>query len=128
MTVTAAGSVHRLIDACATARVRLTGLAYGDQGLFVERQRFERIGGFPPLRLMEDVFLSKTLRREGAWWCAAPHLRSPRRWQRQGIVPADAAQLDTDRVGCRRRPPRSADGVLSGGALTGCVASDGWRE
>ncbi len=87
MTVTAPGPLYRLIDSCATARVRLTGLIYGDQGLFVERRRFERIGGFPPLRLMEDVFISKTLRREGRIVVAASRIFvSPRRWQRQGIV------------------------------------------
>ncbi|HTU21979.1 MAG TPA: TIGR04283 family arsenosugar biosynthesis glycosyltransferase [Gemmataceae bacterium] len=87
MTVTAEGAVYRLIGACATARVRLTGLIYGDQGLFVERRRFERIGGFPPLRLMEDVFISKTLRREGRVLVAPRRIFvSPRRWQRQGIV------------------------------------------
>jgi rSAM/selenodomain-associated transferase 2 len=87
MNVTAAGPLYRLIDACATARVRLTGLAYGDQGLFVERRRFERLGGFPPLRLMEDVFLSKKLRREGRMVVASSRIYvSPRRWQRQGIV------------------------------------------
>jgi rSAM/selenodomain-associated transferase 2 len=87
MTVTAPGFVYRLIDACATARVRLTGLMYGDQGLFLERCRFERVGGFPRLRLMEDVFLSKTLRRQGRVVVAPRRIFvSPRRWQRQGIV------------------------------------------
>ena len=87
MTVTAEGFLYRLIDACAMARVRLTGLIYGDQGLFVERRRFERIGGFPPLRLMEDVFISKALRREGRMLVAPRRVFvSPRRWQRQGIV------------------------------------------
>jgi rSAM/selenodomain-associated transferase 2 len=87
MTVTAEGPVYRLIGACATARVRLTGLIYGDQGLFVERQRFQRIGGFPPLRLMEDVFLSKALRREGRMLVASRRIFvSPRRWQQVGIV------------------------------------------
>ena len=87
MTVTAPGAVYRVIDACATGRVRLTGLIYGDQGLFVERRRFEQIGGFPPLRLMEDVFISKTLRRQGRMVVAARRIFvSPRRWQRQGIV------------------------------------------
>src|ERR687885_438775 len=65
MRVRAEGLVYRVIDAAATARVRLTGLAYGDQGLFVRRQTFERVGGFPPLRLMEDVYISKALRRLG---------------------------------------------------------------
>ena len=87
MTVTAAGPVYRMIDACATARVRLTGLMYGDQGLFLERWRFERLGGFPPLRLMEDVFLSKRLGREGRAAVADKRIFvSPRRWRRQGVV------------------------------------------
>jgi rSAM/selenodomain-associated transferase 2 len=87
MRVTAAGLAYRLLDACATARVRWTGLIYGDQGLFIERQRFERIGGFPPLLLMEDLFFSKKLRRQGRI-VVAPHriLVSPRRWQRQGLI------------------------------------------
>lgn len=87
MTVTAEGLVYRLIDACATARVRLTGLIYGDQGLFVQRRCFERIGGFPPLRLMEDVFISKALRREGRVVVAPRRIFvSPRRWQQQGVI------------------------------------------
>jgi rSAM/selenodomain-associated transferase 2 len=87
MTVTAPGRVYRLIDACATARVRLTGIVYGDQGLFVDRERFLRRGGFPPLRLMEDVFLSLRLRQQGAMVVAPRRIYvSPRRWQRQGVV------------------------------------------
>jgi rSAM/selenodomain-associated transferase 2 len=75
MTVAAPGLAYRLIDACATARVRLTGLVYGDQGLF------------PPLRLMEDVFISKALRRQGRVVVAPSAIFvSPRRWQRQGVV------------------------------------------
>jgi rSAM/selenodomain-associated transferase 2 len=87
MTITAPGLVYRLIDACATARVRLTGLIYGDQGLFVTRDLFWRLGGFPPLRLMEDVFLSRSLRRRGRVVVVPQRIFvSPRRWQRQGVV------------------------------------------
>jgi hypothetical protein len=87
MCVQAAGALYRLIDACATARVRLTGLVYGDQGLFVRREVFARAGGFPPLRLMEDVFLSRTLRRLGRVVVSPRRLFvSPRRWQRAGLV------------------------------------------
>ena len=85
MTVTAAGAVYRMIDACATERVRWTGLIYGDQGLYLERQRFEKIGGFPPLRFMEDVTISRTLRRHGRLVVAPKRIFvSARRWQRQG--------------------------------------------
>ncbi len=87
MRVRADGWTYRLIDACATARVRLTGLIYGDQGLFVARRMFERIGGFPPLLLMEDVFFSKQLRSQGRIVVAPCRIFvSPRRWQRQGLV------------------------------------------
>src|SRR5262245_41711134 len=65
MRVRAEGLLYRSIDWCATARVRLTGLVYGDQGLFLRRADFAAAGGFPPVRLMEDVFLSLTLRRRG---------------------------------------------------------------
>src|SRR5205085_12185002 len=87
MTVGAAGLLYRSIDACATARVRLTGLVYGDQGLFLRRADFERLGGFPRLRLMEDVFFSRTLRRRGRIVVSPRRLFvSPRRWQRAGLL------------------------------------------
>jgi rSAM/selenodomain-associated transferase 2 len=87
MHVAAEGKFFRSIDACATARVRLTGLIYGDQGLFLRRSDFERLGGFPPLRLMEDVFFSRILRREGRLAVSPRRIFvSPRRWQRVGLV------------------------------------------
>ena len=87
MTVTAPGALYRMIDAAATARVRLTGLIYGDQGLFVRRDLFQRIGGFPPLRLMEDVFISKTLRKHGRMVVVPRRIFvSDRRWRRMGVL------------------------------------------
>jgi|SRR5947209_11914418 len=87
MRVAAPGLLFRSIDCCATARVRLTGIAYGDQGLFLRRDDFTRLGGFPPVRFMEDVFFSRTLRRRGRVIVLpyAIHV-SPRRWQQVGIV------------------------------------------
>jgi rSAM/selenodomain-associated transferase 2 len=87
MTVQAPGPLFRLIDAAATARVRLTGLIYGDQGLFITRQHFEQVGGFPELRLMEDVFISLKLRKLGRLAVAPRRIFvSPRRWQKHGVV------------------------------------------
>lgn len=87
MTVRAVGLLYRSIDCCATARVRLTGLAYGDQGLFLSRDLFQRLGGFPPLRLMEDLFFSRQLRRQGRVVVAGKRIFvSPRRWQAVGLV------------------------------------------
>jgi rSAM/selenodomain-associated transferase 2 len=87
MRVRAFGRLYRLIDDCATARVRLTGIPYGDQGLFLRHALFEHLGGFPPLRLMEDVFFSRRLRHYGKIVVARPRIFvSPRRWQRTGVV------------------------------------------
>ena len=87
MTIPATGCQYRLIEACAGARVRLTGLAYGDQGLFLRRKDFERLGGFPQVRFMEDVFFSRRLRNHGRV-IVAQHkiIVSPRRWQKVGLI------------------------------------------
>ena len=55
----------RLWERGVALRVRLFGLPYGDQGLFVRRIVFERMGGFSPLPLMEDVDFIGRLKREG---------------------------------------------------------------
>jgi rSAM/selenodomain-associated transferase 2 len=87
MQVRASGLLYRWIDAWASARVRLTGMIYGDQGLFLRRQVFQRLGGFPELRLMEDVFFSRILRHEGRVVVAPKRiLVSARRWQRVGLI------------------------------------------
>jgi len=68
-------------------RSRLTRVATGDQGLLVRRRVFERIGGFGPLPLMEDVDLSKRLRKEGVPVHPALAVEvSGRRWDERGAV------------------------------------------
>lgn len=75
-----------IVAACMNARSRLTGIATGDQGMFVERALFEAVGGFPELPLMEDVELSRRLKRAaGPPLCLTPRLvTSGRRWDRDG--------------------------------------------
>jgi hypothetical protein len=68
-------------------RARITGIATGDQGLFVRRALFVAVGGFPPIELMEDVALSRLLRRRGPPVClAATLLTSSRRWETRGVL------------------------------------------
>jgi rSAM/selenodomain-associated transferase 2 len=87
MQVLAAGLLYRWMDAWATARVRLTGMIYGDQGLFLSRQRFEQLGGFPELSLMEDVFFSRLLNNHGRVVVVPKRVFvSPRRWQQAGLI------------------------------------------
>jgi len=55
----------RVIGAWATWRSRRTGIHYGDQAMFLRRDLFRRLGGFPPLPLFEDLRLARLLRKEG---------------------------------------------------------------
>lgn len=85
--IDAAGLAYRLLEKGNTARIRWMGLPYGDQAIFVRREAFEQVGGFPEVPLMEDVMLMQRLRRQ-AWpaLVAGPVFVSPRRWQQNGIV------------------------------------------
>lgn len=75
-----------IVAAAMNLRSRLTGIATGDQGIFVERRLFADVGGYPPMPLMEDLALSRTLgRRAGRPACLASRVRtSGRRWDRDG--------------------------------------------
>jgi rSAM/selenodomain-associated transferase 2 len=66
-------------------RVRLGGIPYGDQGLFVRRDVYLACGGFPHEPLFEEVRLVRRLRRRGAFRpLPMPIGVSPRRWERDG--------------------------------------------
>jgi rSAM/selenodomain-associated transferase 2 len=81
---------HALLKvvACAMSlRSRLTGIATGDQAIFVERGAFAAVGGFPDIALMEDIVLSRRLKRLGRPLCLkARALTSGRRWEKHGVV------------------------------------------
>jgi rSAM/selenodomain-associated transferase 2 len=75
----------RVIAALMNLRSRLTGIATGDQAIFVERAAFATVGGFPDQPLMEDIELSRRLKRLGPPACLrARVLTSGRRWETQG--------------------------------------------
>lgn len=68
-------------------RSRLTGIATGDQGIFVARALFEAVGGFPPIALMEDIALSKRLKAHARPRCIdACITTSGRRWEQRGLA------------------------------------------
>jgi rSAM/selenodomain-associated transferase 2 len=81
------GVALRVIEWSINLRSRLTRVATGDQMLFVRADLFARLGGFATIPLMEDVELSKRLRRTAApVIIAAPVETSSRRWRERGIV------------------------------------------
>ncbi len=77
----------RLLGWMIRQRSRITGIATGDQGIFVSRVLFERAGGYPAIPLMEDVALSKILRRMQRPLCLhARIITSARRWRERGYL------------------------------------------
>lgn len=77
------GTVARMMN----LRSRITAIATGDQGIFVRRSLFERVGGMPLLPLMEDIALSRSLKKHSRPVCIRqPLVTSARRWQQHGIT------------------------------------------
>jgi rSAM/selenodomain-associated transferase 2 len=77
----------KVIAMMMNLRSRLTGIATGDQAIFVKRDVFRAVGGFPNIALMEDVALSKALKRRGRPLCIGEcAVTSGRRWETHGVV------------------------------------------
>ena len=77
--------LFRVIALMMNWRSRLTGIATGDQALFVRRDVFREQGGFPEQPLMEDIALSRRLRALARPACLRPPvITSSRRWERHG--------------------------------------------
>jgi rSAM/selenodomain-associated transferase 2 len=68
-------------------RSRLSGIATGDQAIFMRRDVFARVGGFADIPLMEDVALSVRLKAISRPACVAARVvTSGRRWERHGVL------------------------------------------
>lgn len=77
----------RVVGRSMNLRSRLTGIATGDQAIFVTRSLFTAAGGYPEIALMEDVALSKRLKRFGPPLCLNHRLTaSGRRWEKHGVM------------------------------------------
>jgi rSAM/selenodomain-associated transferase 2 len=77
----------RLVERMMNWRSCSSGIATGDQGIFVEKLLFETIGGYPDQALMEDVEISRRLKRLANPVCLHQRLvTSSRRWERRGIL------------------------------------------
>jgi len=77
----------RLVEGLMNRRSRLTGIATGDQGIFIRRDLFQHVGGYPDLPLMEDIALCKTLRKLARPACLTSRLiTSSRRWESRGVL------------------------------------------
>ncbi len=76
----------KVVSFLMNLRSRATGIATGDQGIFVTRQLFDALQGFPTQPLMEDIEFSKRAKRRVTPICLRETLRtSGRRWERNGL-------------------------------------------
>lgn len=81
------GLLLALVAGMMNIRSRLTGIATGDQAIFITRAAFECAAGFPPIALMEDIAFSAGLRRVGPpVRLRAKVTTSSRRWRQNGIA------------------------------------------
>ncbi|MSQ59720.1 MAG: glycosyltransferase [Betaproteobacteria bacterium] len=76
----------KVVQGMMNLRSRWTSIATGDQALFVTRELFHRAGGFPEIALMEDIEISKTLKRFGPPLCLRNKVvTSASRWEQRGV-------------------------------------------
>jgi len=110
----------KLIAKIASRRSRLLRLPYGDQGLFVSRQVFEALGGFPEIPIMEDVALGRQLRRAGRLTFIQNGLvTSGRRWNANGAVKTTLVNWWVTFLFLLRVPPRSLRRIYDRWLVTG---------
>jgi hypothetical protein len=81
------GGLLGLVSLAMNLRSRITGIATGDQAMFVTRAAFDAAGGFPAIALMEDVAMSARLKRlSRPLALRARVITSPRRWRQHGTL------------------------------------------
>jgi rSAM/selenodomain-associated transferase 2 len=79
--------IFRMIATMMNTRSRLSGIATGDQAIFVRRPIYDALGGFPDIPLMEDVEFSRRLKRQGRLACLRLRVTtSARKWQQEGAA------------------------------------------
>ena len=75
-----------IVAAAMNGRSRLTGIATGDQAMFLTREAFDAAGGFPEIALMEDIELARRLKRFSPPLCLRARVTtSGRRWESRGV-------------------------------------------
>ncbi len=85
--IASAHPVLRMVETMMNLRSRLTHICTGDQCMFMRRDAFDAVGGYPGQALMEDIAISARLRRLSAPLCLRERcLTSARRWESRGVL------------------------------------------
>lgn len=79
--------IFRIIESCMNRRSSFTGIVTGDQVMFIGKELFNRVGGYPEIALMEDIAISNLLIKISApIRIREKVVSSSRRWEKNGIV------------------------------------------
>ena len=79
--------IYKVIAFCMNLRSRITHIATGDQCIFMTKELFNNVNGYPEIALMEDVAISKLLRKITKPICFSETvLTSARRWEENGVI------------------------------------------
>ena len=80
--------IFRIIEFMMNRRSCITGIATGDQGIFISKDLFLALGGFAEIPLMEDIAITKQLKKKQRPLCMKQHqlTTSSRRWEERGIL------------------------------------------
>lgn len=100
------GFSARMLETAVRLRCLLFALPYGDQGLLISRRHYERLGGYRPIPLMEDVDLVRRIGRGGFTYLRARAVTSAARYRRDGYVLRMARNAGCLALFFLRVPPR----------------------
>ena len=100
------GLMPRLVERMVALRCLLLALPYGDQGLLISRNLYNRLGGFRPLPLMEDVDLVRRLKRRELVMLKSRAVTSEERYRREGYLARSLRNLGCILLYYLRVPPR----------------------
>ena len=100
------GLMPRFVEGIVALRCALLALPYGDQGLLISRHLYNRLGGFKPLPLMEDVDLVRRLRRRELVMLNTRAVTSGERYRREGYLARAMRNLGCILLYYLRVPPR----------------------
>ena len=79
--------IYRLIESMMNLRSCLTSIVTGDQAIFIEKNLFDRVGGFPEIALREDIEISRKLKKVSKAVCLKHKVvTSSRRWETNGVI------------------------------------------
>jgi rSAM/selenodomain-associated transferase 2 len=100
------GFMPRFVEAMVSLRCLLFALPFGDQGLLISRAHYQRLGGFAPLPLMEDVDLVRRLKRRELVGLKSRAVTSAKRYQSEGYLLRGFRNLGLMMLYYLRVPPR----------------------